>query len=120
MMMLLTNLSLGLVLYFGGRRTIFAEISPGDFVAFISYLNLLAWPMMALGWVTNLIQRGGASLDRLKTILEQVPSVRTPVHARPLDRVQGRIRFEAVSFAYGEQTVLNALDLEVAPGKWLG
>jgi len=56
MMVLLTNLSMALVLVLGGRRTILLTITPGDFVAFISYLGLLMWPMMALGWVTNLIQ----------------------------------------------------------------
>ncbi|MCK5420498.1 MAG: ABC transporter ATP-binding protein, partial [Desulfobacterales bacterium] len=61
MMLLFTNLSLAIVLYLGGRQTIALTISPGDFVAFISYLGILTWPMMALGWVTNLIQRGRAS-----------------------------------------------------------
>ncbi len=64
MMGFLTNLSLAIVIFVGGRQTITQTITPGDFVAFISYLGLLTWPMMALGWVTNLIQRGKASLDR--------------------------------------------------------
>ena len=67
-------------------------------MAFISYLNLLMWPMMALGWVTNLIQRGGASLERLKKILERRPDVRQPESARPLTMVRGRIDFEAGRF----------------------
>ena len=70
MMLLFTNLSLAIVLYLGGRQTITMTITPGEFVAFISYLGLLTWPMMALGWVTNLIQRGRASLDRINRILE--------------------------------------------------
>ncbi|MBW2678872.1 MAG: ABC transporter ATP-binding protein, partial [Deltaproteobacteria bacterium] len=65
MMLLFSNLSLAIVLYLGGRQTIVQDITPGDFVAFISYLGLLTWPMMALGWVTNLIQRGKASLERI-------------------------------------------------------
>jgi ATP-binding cassette subfamily B multidrug efflux pump len=120
MMMLLTNVSLGLVLYFGGRGTILGEISPGEFVAFISYLNLLAWPMMALGWVTNLIQRGGASLSRLKTILEKEPGISNHRNAQPLDTVTGRMRFESVSFSYGEQMVLVGVDLDVPPGQMVG
>jgi ATP-binding cassette subfamily B multidrug efflux pump len=82
LMLLLTNLSLAIVLFQGGRQTIFSRITPGDFVAFISYLGLLTWPMMALGWVTNLIQRGRASLDRLdgifKTHSERWPKPSTP------------------------------------------
>ncbi len=120
MMMLLTNLSLALVLFFGGRRTILAEISPGDFVAFISYLNLLAWPMMALGWVTNLIQRGGASLDRLKSILEREPGIRNRPHAHRLDRVRGRIDFQSLYFSYGRQMVLEGIDLNVSAGEMVG
>ncbi|MBW2105152.1 MAG: ABC transporter ATP-binding protein, partial [Deltaproteobacteria bacterium] len=57
MMTLFTNLGLAVVIWIGGRLTILGNITTGDFVAFISYLNLLTWPMMALGWVTNLIQR---------------------------------------------------------------
>ena len=120
MMLLLTNVSLALVLYFGGRRTILSEISPGDFVAFISYLNLLAWPMMALGWVTNLIQRGGASLDRIRTILEREPSIKNRRHARALDHVRGHIHFDSLSFSYGRQMVLTSIDLVVAPGEMVG
>ncbi len=73
MMVLFSNLSLAIVLYLGGRKTILQDITPGDFVAFISYLGLLTWPMMALGWVTNLIQRGRASLDRINQILQDRP-----------------------------------------------
>jgi ATP-binding cassette subfamily B protein len=120
MMLLLTNLSLALVLFFGGRRTILLEITAGDFVAFISYLNLLAWPMMALGWVTNLIQRGGASLERLKNILELRPDIRSKDDAQRLTSLQGRIEFEDVSFAYDQRRVLDHVDLHVAPGEIVG
>jgi ATP-binding cassette subfamily B protein len=120
MMLLFTNLSLVLVLFFGGRRTILAEITAGDFVAFISYLNLLAWPMMALGWVTNLIQRGGASLERLINILELRPHIRSKDDAQPLTSVQGRIEFKDVSFAYDHRRVLDHVNLHIAPGKIVG
>ncbi len=64
----LSNLSIAIVLYWGGKITIFQSISTGDFVAFMSYLGLLAWPMMALGWAINVIQRGSASMTRLNRI----------------------------------------------------
>jgi ATP-binding cassette, subfamily B, multidrug efflux pump len=120
MMLLFTNLSLAIVLYFGGRRTILAEITTGDFVAFISYLNLLAWPMMALGWVTNLLQRGGASLTRLNAILVRQPEIADRPAARRLTQVRGAIGFEGLSFAYDRQTVLENIDLQVAPGQMVG
>jgi ATP-binding cassette subfamily B protein len=120
MMILITNSCLALVLFFGGRRTILAEITTGDFVAFISYLNMLAWPMMALGWVTNLIQRGGASLERLKNILEEQPEIRNRPGALVLEGIQGRIELEKVFFTYDNRMVLENIDLRVAPGEILG
>jgi ATP-binding cassette, subfamily B, multidrug efflux pump len=122
MMMLLTNLSLAIVLWLGGRRAILAEITPGDFVAFISYLNLLTWPMMALGWVTNLIQRGGASLERLKRILEQQPTVRNRPAPRALPHTRGEIVFDDVVFRYAtaERPVLTQVRLNVVQGQVLG
>ncbi len=125
MMLLFTNLSLAIVLYLGGRQTIFQTITPGDFVAFISYLGLLTWPMMALGWVTNLIQRGRASLDRLKRILETRPEIKNQKHARTLDRYEGRIVFENVDFSYGPNgngspMALSGINLTVEPGTVLG
>ena len=78
MMTIFTNAGLAIVILLGGRYAILGEITPGDFVAFISYLNLLTWPMMAMGWVTNLIQRGSASMRRINHILEEVPDIRDP------------------------------------------
>jgi ATP-binding cassette subfamily B protein len=125
MMLLFTNLSLAIVLYLGGRQTIALTISPGDFVAFISYLGILTWPMMALGWVTNLIQRGRASLDRINRILQTHPEIKNPTDAVTLNQIQGRIVFEDVDFAYnhkgtGSTAALSGIRLEVAPGKILG
>ncbi len=125
MLLLFTNLSLAIVLYLGGRQTIALTISPGDFVAFISYLGILTWPMMALGWVTNLIQRGRASLDRINRILQTHPEITNRTNAVALDQIQGRIVFEDVDFAYnhngtGSTTALSGIRLKVAPGKILG
>jgi len=125
LMLLFTNLSLAIVLYLGGRQTIAMTITPGDFVAFIAYLGLLTWPMMALGWVTNLIQRGRASLDRINRILETRPEIKNQKHAVRLGRIQGRIVFKEVDFAYnhkgnGSTPVLSGISLAVEPGKVLG
>ena len=76
-LMFLVNLSMVIVLYFGGRETILARITPGDFVAFTNYLMLLTWPMMAMGWVISLLQRGAASLMRINEVLSQT----SPLHA---------------------------------------
>ncbi len=126
MMVLLTNLSLAIVIYFGGRQAIRGTITTGDFVAFISYLGLLTWPMMALGWVTNLIQRGRASLDRISTVLQTRPEVLERPGAKTLSQVSGEIRLEHVTFAYngkpsaGYPPALSGASLLVPAGSFVG
>ena len=126
MMTFLTNISMALVLVYGGRQTILFTITPGDFVAFISYLALLTWPMMAPGWVTNLIQRGRASLDRVQAILAVRPEIRSPQTSTPFERTKTAIGFEGVGFAYtgpdGRRgaAALEEIDLKIEPGTVLG
>jgi ATP-binding cassette subfamily B multidrug efflux pump len=126
MMVLFGNLSLAIVLYLGGRETITWAISPGDFVAFISYLGLLTWPMMALGWVTNLIQRGRASLDRIGAILDNQPEIVDRPGAVSLVRAAGSIWFENVAFSYAaagqsnRAPVLDRIDFTLETGQTLG
>jgi ATP-binding cassette subfamily B protein len=125
MMLMFTNLSLAIVIYLGGRQTIALTITPGDFVAFISYLALLTWPMMALGWVTNLIQRGRASLDRLNAILDTRPEIKDRKNAKMLGHYEGHIVFDNVHFAYEPDAkespaALSKITLTVEPGTVLG
>ncbi|MGD2028383.1 MAG: ABC transporter ATP-binding protein, partial [Desulfobacterales bacterium] len=127
MMVFFSNLSLAIILFLGGRQTITFTITPGDFVAFISYLGLLTWPMMAIGWVTNLIQRGKASLDRIDKIIQTLPEI----HDRPrkviFKPVKESVIFENVSFSYTNDVpeynvswVLDHIDIELDYGKILG
>jgi ATP-binding cassette subfamily B multidrug efflux pump len=122
MMVFLSNVSLAIVLYFGGRQTILADITPGDFVAFISYLGLLTWPMMAMGWVTNLIQRGKASLERIGKIINTRPAVQEPAHPRPVNHFSTAICFSQVGFTYpGAKTAaLSSVDFQLKKGQTLG
>jgi len=122
MMLLFTNISLAIVLYFGGRQAISLTITPGDFVAFISYLGILTWPMMALGWVTNLIQRGRASLDRLNRILQIQPEIANLPGAKQANNIVGGIIFRNVSFSYKHSVfpALSEIDIDLEPGKILG
>jgi len=122
MMMFFANLSLVLVLYLGGRHTIAASITPGDFVAFISYLGLLTWPMMALGWVTNLIQRGKASLERIGSIVNTRPAVADAPDTGFAGPLHGEIVFRRVTFAFHSDSspVLHEIDLKVPAGSMLG
>ncbi|GAB6908595.1 conserved membrane hypothetical protein [Desulfosarcina cetonica] len=122
LMILLTNISMAIVLFQGGRQTIFNRITPGDFVAFISYLGLLTWPMMALGWVTNLIQRGRASLDRLDGILSTQPELIERIDAAPLDAFRDRLTIDDVGFAFdpARGKVLDGIRLTVEKGETIG
>ncbi|MFC1817051.1 ABC transporter ATP-binding protein, partial [Thermodesulfobacteriota bacterium] len=122
LMLFFSNLSMVIVLFLGGRQTITATITPGDFVAFISYLGMLTWPMMALGWVTSLIQRGTASLDRINKILQTQPEIDDLPGAAPIKQVKGRIYFENVGFSYESETgpVLTEIDIKIEPGQILG
>jgi ATP-binding cassette subfamily B protein len=89
-----------LVLWLGGQEVIAGRITVGDFVAFGFYLGLLIWPMIALGWVVNLYQRGGASMGRINAILERQPTVAVPDQPVSIERAEGRVEFRGVSFAY--------------------
>ena len=100
MMVIFTNLGLAIVIWFGGRLTILGHITTGDFVAFISYLNLLMWPMMAIGWVTNMIQRGAASMRRLNRVFNEVPEVQDLAPNRDRGLLQGKIEFRGAGITY--------------------
>jgi ATP-binding cassette subfamily B multidrug efflux pump len=100
MMVIFTNLGLAIVIWFGGRLTILGHITTGDFVAFISYLNLLMWPMMAIGWVTNMIQRGAASMRRLNRVFNEVPEIQDAAPQREMGLLQGKIEFRGASITY--------------------
>ena len=97
--MFFSELSMVIVLYLGGRLTIVQSISTGDFVAFMSYLGILSWPMMALGWAINVVQRGAASMDRLNRIFEEVPEIRDSKDTIEVSRLRGQIEIRGLTFS---------------------
>lgn len=121
---LVGNISMLLVLFFGGRMTIQGRITVGDFVAFITYLFLMTWPMMALGWVTDLFQRGITSLARIQELLLEEPRLKDPVSPRPASISRGEISLRGLSFSYlgheDQGEVLRGIDLHIPPGVFLG
>ncbi len=121
-MVFFSNLSIAVVLYLGGRQAIDLTITPGDFVAFISYLGLLTWPMMAMGWVMNLIQRGAASLDRINVILETRPGIAGPKRSSVVKPLRGDIVFDELGFKYpsGQHCALSKLSFSIRSGQTLG
>jgi ATP-binding cassette subfamily B protein len=121
LLLFLSSLSMAVVLYFGGKLTILQSISTGDFVAFMSYLGTLAWPMMALGWAVNMIQRGKASLDRLNRIFNEVPEVRDGPGTVEPGPLRSRIDIKRLTFSPGNGSlpILAEIDLTIHEGEHL-
>jgi ATP-binding cassette subfamily B multidrug efflux pump len=118
-MTLFTNLGLAVVIWLGGRLTILGATTTGDFVAFISYLNLLTWPMMALGWVTNLIQRGSAAMRRINGILEEVPEITSRIADPYKGTIKGQITLSRLLFRYPnrKEHALRDITLTIGSGQ---
>jgi ATP-binding cassette subfamily B protein len=114
-----SNLSMAIVLYLGGKLTIFQSISAGDFVAFMSYLGMLAWPMMAFGWAINLIQRGDASMGRLNRIFEEVPEISDSPKAVWSGSLKGEIELRGLTFSpkNGGDPLLKDIHLKIHKGE---
>ena len=121
MMAVFTNLGLAIVMGIGGRLAILSHITTGDFVAFIAYLNLLTWPMMALGWVTNLIQRGSASMRRINGILDEKPEIVDSPTAKKVSKIRGDIVIKGLSHLYpGKETyAIHEVSLRLETGQTL-
>ena len=107
-----------LLMVVGGHPVLTHKISVGTFAAFNVFLIYLIWPMIALGWVTNLVQRGLASLGRLMQIFEAKPDIDDrAVPAHPLKSLRGEIEFRNLTFAYNGKPVLKNLNLLIPAGK---
>jgi ATP-binding cassette subfamily B protein len=107
------------VLWVGGRQVLAGRISVGSFVMFNTYMGMLVWPMIALGWVVNLMQRGSASLMRINEILREQPEIAAPVDAVAMGEVRGEIEFRGVTVDYGSGAVLAGIDLRISAGTTL-
>jgi ATP-binding cassette subfamily B protein len=105
-----------MVLWLGGRMVVSGTITLGEFVAFGAYLTMLHWPMIALGWVVNIYERGEASMGRILQILEAAPEIRDE-HPVPVTSIRGEVEFRGLDFAYDGQPVLRGIDLRVPAGK---
>jgi len=102
-------------LYIGGQDAIEGRMTLGQLVQFVAYLNLLAWPMIALGWVSNLFQQGWASLQRLQELWDAKPDIFDPADPAA-HAIRGDVEFRNVSFAYGPTEVLHDVSFTVPAG----
>ena len=108
-----------LVLWVGGQEVIGGAITVGDYVAFGFYLVLLMWPMIAVGWVTNQIQRGAASMGRINALLAEPHVVKDPADPISPAAMRGAVEFRDVSFRYPgtERWVLKNVSFRIEPGQ---
>jgi ATP-binding cassette subfamily B protein len=116
-----------IVLWLGGRDVINGRITIGEFVAFNSYLVMLSWPMIAFGWVTNMLQRGMASWKRMIDVLDVVPAIRdvqpqtdgAPAVSTlgPATVLRGEIEFRNLSFSFNGSRVLNGVSAHIRAGQ---
>ena len=123
LLMGIAALGLIIVVWLGGRQVIRGVITLGDMVAFTQYHALLTWPMIALGWVINLYERGTASLVRIAEILETEPEIRDEEGVRTdFGPVRGEIEFRNLTFSYDEESdpVLREFDLRIPVGATVG
>lgn len=117
----LSTLSFVITLYYGGTLVIDKVISLGDLVSFISYLGLLTWPMMAIGYVINVLQRGTASMMRLNEIFDTEPEIQDDDNTLDIDDFEETIEFKNLSFTYPGAKVpaLSDINIKLEKGKTL-
>jgi ATP-binding cassette, subfamily B, multidrug efflux pump len=104
-----------LVLWIGGRMVVSGSITLGEFVAFGAYLSMLLWPMVAIGWVTNLFERGEASMGRINEILDAPIDIQDE-NPEVVEGIRGEVEFRHLTFAYNGKNVLEDLNLKVPAG----
>jgi len=116
------------VLLYGGRLVLSDAITLGEFVSFNFFLSKMIWPMIAIGWVINLVQRGRASMERLLEVLQAVPEIAEDSAPVAIGEVAGTLRFRSLNFSYdttesksgaegSDGRVLHEIDLEIPSGQ---
>lgn len=122
-MRLASGLGTLMVLSYGGMQVMRGTLGLGDLVAFIGYLNLLAWPTMAMGWMLSILQRGRAAMLRLEQIFAVVPEITSPSSAASLKTIRGRIDYRDVHFRYPDtgngHSVVDGVSFTIEPGQKL-
>jgi len=118
-MMLLIGLSTIFTIYIGGNEYIAGNVTKGNILEFVIYINMLTWPVTAIGWVTSIVQRAAASQTRINEFLSTQPKIVNPTN-EPLD-IQGDISFKDVSFTYPESgiTALKNISFDIKKGETL-
>lgn len=119
----LASISISLLLFYGGRLVLSDQLTFGKFVSFSFYINLFAWPMVAVGWVYNIFQRGIASTKRVLELLSEKPDICViPFSPETTNAISGHITFNNLTFKYAENSpeIIKNLNLHVPKGGSLG
>ncbi|MBA7548036.1 putative multidrug resistance ABC transporter ATP-binding/permease protein YheI [subsurface metagenome] len=116
---LFAEIGMAIILMVGGQQVILNELTTGELVAFLSYMGIIVWPMMAVGMVTNVYQRGNASYKRILELLEEKPDIHDAPRAEH-QILKGSIKLEDIYFSYEEQTVLENVNIDIKEGQYIG
>ena len=118
------GLAIVLVLWLGGREVILGRMTPGGFAAYLAYIVQLTWPVIALGWVINIFERGTASMGRINEILTEKPEIEDSpalkaVPNLPAQPIKGDIEFRNLNFSYNGTPLLHDINLRISAGSSL-
>ena len=117
--LLFVGLSYVLTLYFGGFFVQEGSLTVGQIVTFITYLNMLVWPLQAMGFLFNISQRASVSYERIETLLAAIPAIKDPAH--PVTGIQnGDLKYVLEEFAYEKDPVLEKVHFHLEQGQTLG
>ncbi len=120
----INGLTVLIVIWYGGVRVLRGDLLVADIVAFIAYLNVLAWPTAAFGWMLSLVERGRAAMRRLEEILDTKPEIASPVTPAVTQGLKQCMEFRNVSFAYNSQrnghAAIEGISFKLSVGKSVG
>lgn len=121
LMSFLASLAHAFALFFGGPMVVRGKVTLGEFIAFNSYLGMLTWPMMALGWVLNMVQSGRASYKRIMQVMKEIAQVEEPKNPVRIDRIE-TIRFADLTYRYpsSQRDVLKHVSFSIKKGEMIG
>jgi ATP-binding cassette subfamily B protein len=119
LMLLMIGVSTLIVVYVGGLQVVNGTITPGNIAEFVIYVNMLTWPVTAIGWIASIVQQAAASQKRINEFMETIPTIINPVRAPK--SLEGKISFQNVSFTYPDTGIqaLRNINFELLPGQKL-
>jgi ATP-binding cassette subfamily B protein len=117
LLFLIANLGMVAIIYYGGSQVVNGGLTIGTIVAFISYVGQLVDPVRRLGMIIPAVAIAGSASERIFDVLDTVSEVRDAPDAAPLVNVNGRVRFENVSFSFGRNRILNDVSFDILPGQ---